>query len=415
MGKTGAHGGYKYIHVYTLRNTSHPLIDLPLTSPSPVLLSRTGNSSYQSPLAMPPVIPGTYPPSSSTTPPVHPAHHIGVQQQMLSPQMTPTLSPHTHQSHITPPPMAGGSLTNFMGDNSNSLFSAYGPFPTSPSTSQSYPSPSYLSPQQPQEQRIYDDSNDVTPTHTPPPRTPENQFSMPQGILGGAPGMGLQQQPSMFQLPLKRDTSSESVQSPQGEFRSPTSGGSNQAHVHPMTNSDYNPSIISNGSQSNYNNVMLSSGQPMSGVAMDTRQQTSLLSQQLPTENQPPLQRSMGGSLSNIPPHTQYQQMPYETRAAPVAAGFGSGEGGGGGIVGSKRKEGSLQFLPGAPGTKRRSPFNSQSDLPLWSEAMLPPSTPPSTRRASIGSSALPSEKPVLEKNKSEPPGSLLLKVQCSS
>ena len=87
--------------------------------------------------------------------------------------------------------------------------------------------------------------------------------------------------------------------------------------------------------------------------------------------------------------------------------------------MGSKRKEGTHQYLQGAPGSKRRSPYNSQSDLPLWNDETFsgsaamppPPSVPLSARRASIGSAVQASERPVLQKNKSEPSGSLLLKV----
>ena len=94
-----------------------------------------------------------------------------------------------------------------------------------------------------------------------------------------------------------------------------------------------------------------------------------------------------------------------------------------GGILGSKRKDGSHEFLPGS---KRRSPYNSQSDLPVWvsDEGVVPgiqtssmPPPPPSgpaslsSRRASIGSAAQLGDRPVLQKNRSEPAGSLILKV----
>lgn len=102
--------------------------------------------------------------------------------------------------------------------------------------------------------------------------------------------------------------------------------------------------------------------------------------------------------------------------------GTSVGGGGGGGVGRYKRRDDSSQFLPGS---KRRSPYNSQTDLPHWGdqEAGLPggsahPMPPPpsgpallSARRASIGSAAQLNDRPVLQKNKSEPSGSLLLKV----
>lgn len=396
--------------ILCLSYTLSSLLSLPSSFP-PALLSRTSSSSYQPPLTFPPSLSSTAPP----LPHAHPTHHASV-QQLFTPQMTPSLSPHaTHHSQTTPPPpsMAAAPLTSYLGELPTSLFSPFSP----PSTTQVYPSQSYLGPQQQREHGSvsYDD---VTPTHTPPPQPPEAQFSMPPGVVGGA-GMGLQQ-PSPFQFPIKRDPSSESLHSPRGDFLSPSNVSSNPSHIPLTTDSDYNPSMISDMSQSNFSNMLLS-GQPMSSVTMDTRQ-TSLLSQQLPTETPPTfgsLQHSMGGASGSIATPTG-QQIPY--RRLPTAVGPGINEEGAG-IVGSKRKEAALQ---GAPGSKRRSPFNSQNDLPLWtslqseevfsaSPLMPPPSVTPSARRASVGSSSQLSERPVLQKNKSEPPGSLLLKVMTTN
>ena len=222
---------------------------------------------------------------------------------------------------------------------------------------------------------------------------------------------------------------------------SPPGVGQPPAHIPPSSpigRSNYDPSNIMM-SQSSYGNIMFSpSGQPMSGVAMDTQQvkdpRLSLLSQLLPGETPPtvsPLQQSLvgGASVSMTTPTAAAAvgQLPYRTFSGMAGDG---GErvrdrdgGGGGGGVGSKRREDMYQFSEGAPGSKRRSPFNSQKDLPLWgsmqadvgtfSEAspMPPPSALPATRRASIGSSAQLNERPILEKNTSEPVGSLRLKV----
>ena len=335
-----------------------------------VLLSRTSSSMYQPPLA-------NFPPGPVMTPAAPPpTHHTAAiqqqQPQILSPQMTPTVSP------LTGPPANMGvtPLTNFIGEAPSTVFSPFSPPPP--------PIQTYLPP--PQEQRLYNDSNDVTPTHTPPPQPPEAQFSMPPD------GMG---QSSMFQFPIKRDTSSESPQrgfkspqggfkSPQGGFMSPPIGGRNS-----ITNSNYDPRA-----QSNYSNILLTSGQPLSSVTMDT--------QQLPADSHGALQQSMGGALGSVAP-------PYDASLGP------GGVAEGGDILGSKRKEVSLQYLHG---TKRRSPYSSQNDLPLWSDegfssspAMPPPPVPLSARRASIGSATQLNERPILQKNKSEPSGSIQLKV----
>ena len=331
--------------------------------------------------------------SSPFTPPTPPTphslpshHHTGQlqqhqqqpqqqqQQQIMSSQITPTLSPLSSR-HIPPPStMELSSLANFMiSDSSNSMFP---PFSSPPQT--------YL---QQQTHNIYDDSHDVTPIHTPPPQPPpETQFSLPPEASS-----------AMFQFPLKRDPSSESLPSPHGEYLSPSAGGPSPGSIQ-LTTPDYNsPSIMR--SQPNYSN-MSSGQQPMSGnVTMDTQHHSTILTQQA-------IDRSLGNMAAL-----------YDSSLSSVAGPGGvatmEGAGTSGGILGSKRKEGSGQFLPGS---KRRSPFNSQTDLPLWAEddnspAMPPPSAPLSARRASIGSAIQLSERPILQKSGSEPSGSLVLKV----
>ena len=404
---------------------------------SPVLLNRTVGSAYQSPFTLtsstPPTAAATptFPPSP--TPPPPPQHHSQspLQQQLISPQMTTSLSSgNLHHSQITPTPtpmVAPTPLADIVGEATNSLFSPFSPTPPpQPTHPPSHPSQAYMGvPTSQQSQpavsfQVYDDSNDVTPTRTPPP----------------------QQQPSPFHFPIKRDPSSESLQSQGGNFMSPPGVGQPPVHIPPSSpigRSNYDPSNVMM-SQSSYGNIMFSSsGQPMSGVAMDTQQvkdpRLSLLSQLLPGETPPtvsPLQPSLvgGASVSMTTPTAAAAvgQLPYRTFSGMAGDGGErvrdrDGGGGGGGGVGSKRREGMYQFSEGAPGSKRRSPFNSQKDLPLWgsmqadvgtfaeASPMPPPSALPTTRRASIGSSAQLSERPVLEKNTSEPVGSLRLKV----
>lgn len=340
-------------------------------------------------------------PSTSIPPVLLPhTHHAGVQQLHPS-QMTPSLSPHTaHHSQVSP-------LTGFLSEPPTSLYSSPPPPPPSP-----HSQPHYFNQQQldlsSAALQIYGNDT-VTPTQTPPPQPTEGQFSMPPGVLGG-PGIGLQQQTSPFQYPLKRDPSADSLQSP-------SSGppGGPPSHIS-SASPNYNPSIISNQSQSNYSNMLLSSGHP---ISVDT-QQPSLLGQQISTDTSSDLsslQPSIFGASGKIATPTG-QQVSYRT--LPNVSGSGGLGEGVGGMVGSKRKEGT-EFHQGAPGTKRRSPYNSQSDLlwtPMPSEGAFsgstmppPPSVLPSARRASVGSSSQVNDRPVLQKNKSEPPGSLLLKV----
>ena len=166
----------------------------------------------------------------------------------------------------------------------------------------------------------------------------------------------------------------------------------------------------SRSQQSAYNFV--SPGQPPMGrgdITMDTTQQhhSSLPNRQISAGDVFPAGLDSGGQRSSMGD----MAMSYN----PPPGGVVSLEGGGGGILGSKRKEGSHQFLPGS---KRRSPYNSQSDLPVWvaedpESSMHPPAGPVSLslRRASIGSAAQLSDRPVLQKNRSEPSGSIILRV----
>ena len=210
----------------------------------------------------------------------------------------------------------------------------------------------------------------------------------------------------MFHFPLKRDPSSDSLKSPHGEFVAPSNGGQSPTNI-PLTNPEYGGS---RSQPSEYNFV--SPGQPPMGrsdITVDTSQQR-LSYRQISSGDMFPgvLDAGQRSTIDNV-------AMSYNTPQGGVVSMEG------GGILGSKRKEGSHQFLPGS---KRRSPHNSQSDLPLWGNeeggapgvpgsSMLPPSGPTflSSRRASIGSAAQLSDRPVLQKNASEPAGSLLLRV----
>ena len=307
------------------------------------------------------------------------------QQQLFSPQMPSSLP----QPRL-PPSMGLSVLSEFgVTDPPSSIFSPFSPPPPPPPQT-------YFDPQRNQH-GCYDNNDAVNPTRTPPP---EAQFPLVPPDVPGGPSGGQLTMSQMFHFPLKRDPSSESLKSPHRDFVTPSSGGPSPTN-HPLTNPEYN-------SRSQYGFV--SPGQPGNDVTMDTTQQhPSVLSRQISSDVLPALdsgQRSVvGEALGGMAMHMG-------------AGGVVSEEGGSGGILGSKRKDGSLLYLP----SKRRSPYNSQSDLPLWMEEGLPggsaPSMPPpygpaplSSRRASIGSAAQLSDRPVLQKNKSEPSGSLLLKV----
>ena len=279
----------------------------------------------------------------------------------------------------------GSSLLSDFGvtDPPSSMFPSFSP-----------PPQSYFDPQQ---SSNYDNRHSLTPAQTPPP---DHQFSLPPEVPGGL------ETSSMFHFPLKRDPSSDSLKSPHGEFVAPSNGGQSPTNI-PLTNPEYGGS---RSQPSEYNFV--SPGQPPMGrsdITVDTSQQR-LSYRQISSGDMFPgvLDAGQRSTIDNV-------AMSYNTPQGGVVSMEG------GGILGSKRKEGSHQFLPGS---KRRSPHNSQSDLPLWGNeeggapgvpgsSMLPPSGPTflSSRRASIGSAAQLSDRPVLQKNASEPAGSLLLRV----
>ena len=337
--------------------------------PPTVLLSRTSSSNYQSPLVAFPQMTNPAPFPQATPP---------LQQQLFSPQMAhPSLPP----SH---PPMGSSLLSDFgVTDPPSSMFPSFSP-----------PPQSYFDPQQ---SSNYDNRHSLTPAQTPPP---DHQFSLPPEVPGGL------ETSSMFHFPLKRDPSSDSLKSPHGEFVAPSNGGQSPTNI-PLTNPEYGGS---RSQPSEYNFV--SPGQPPMGrsdITVDTSQQR-LSYRQISSGDMFPgvLDAGQRSTIDNV-------AMSYNTPQGGVVSMEG------GGILGSKRKEGSHQFLPGS---KRRSPHNSQSDLPLWGNeeggapgvpgsSMLPPSGPTflSSRRASIGSAAQLSDRPVLQKNASEPAGSLLLRV----
>ena len=305
-----------------------------------------------------------------------------LQQQLFSPQMAhPSLPP----SH---PPMGPSLLSDFgVTDPPSSMFPPFSPPPPQ----------SYFDPQQ---SSSYDNRRSLTPAQTPPP---DHQFSLPPEVPAGL------ETSSMFHFPLKRDPSSDSLKSPHGEFVAPSNGGHSPTNIS-LTNPEYGGS---RSQPSGYNFV--SPGQPPMGrsdITVDTTQQhcSSLLNRQISSGDVFPgvLDAGQRSTIDDV-------AMSYNTPQGCVVSMEG------GGILGSKRKEGSHQFLPGS---KRRSPYNSQNDLPLWGNeeggapgapgsSMLPPSGPASlsSRRASIGSAAQLSDRPVLEKNRSEPAGSLLLRV----
>ncbi|CAI7995954.1 MLX-interacting protein [Geodia barretti] len=338
--------------------------------PMEVLLSRTSSSNYQSPLVAFPQMTNPAPFPQATPP---------LQQQLFSPQMAhPSLPP----SH---PPMGSSLLSDFgVTDPPSSMFPSFSP-----------PPQSYFDPQQ---SSNYDNRHSLTPAQTPPP---DHQFSLPPEVPGGL------ETSSMFHFPLKRDPSSDSLKSPHGEFVAPSNGGQSPTNI-PLTNPEYGGS---RSQPSEYNFV--SPGQPPMGrsdITVDTSQQR-LSYRQISSGDMFPgvLDAGQRSTIDNV-------AMSYNTPQGGVVSMEG------GGILGSKRKEGSHQFLPGS---KRRSPHNSQSDLPLWGNeeggapgvpgsSMLPPSGPTflSSRRASIGSAAQLSDRPVLQKNASEPAGSLLLREQ---